>query len=80
MLKLLPLNECLKYTLAHSIIANEKKIRKGTILTKKDLTALEKAGIKKIYVFKNSLNDITEKYAGAFHAPITPKVCGGFMG
>ena len=63
MLKLLPLNECLKYTLAHSIIANEKKIRKGTILKKKDLTALEKAGIKKIYVFKNSLNDIVENSA-----------------
>lgn len=63
MLKLLPLNKSLKQILAHSIIVNGKKIRKGTVLLKKDLAALEKEGLKKIYVFRKSLNDIEENEA-----------------
>ena len=63
MLKLLLLNKSLNYILAHSIIADGKKIRKGTMLSKKDLTTLKKAGFKKIYVFKNSINDIEENDA-----------------
>ena len=63
MLKLLPLNKSLKYILAHSIIADGKKIRKGTILSKKDLAVLKKVGFKEIYVFKTSLNDIKENDA-----------------
>jgi len=63
MFKLLPLNKSLKYILAHSIIADGKKIRKGTMLSKKDLVALKKAGFKEIYVFKTSLNDIKENDA-----------------
>ena len=63
MLKLLPLNKSLKHILAHSMIADGKKIRKGTMLSKKDLAVLNKAGIKKIYVFKNSLNDVEENDA-----------------
>ena len=63
MLKLLLLNKSLNYILAHSIIADGKKIRKGTMLSKKDLAVLKKAGFKKIYVFKKSLNDIEENDA-----------------
>lgn len=63
MLKLLPLNKSLKYKLAHSVIAKGNKIRKGTMLSKKDLVLLEEAGIKKVYVFKKYLNDIEENDA-----------------
>ncbi len=63
MLKILPVKDSIKYKLAHSITAKGRKFKKGKILSKDDVDILYTSGIKKIYVFQESINDVEENIA-----------------
>jgi len=61
-------------TLAHSLIVNGKRIRKGAVLSVSDVKALSKSGVEEIVVARLETGDISEnqaatRLAGAIFAP-----------
>ena len=63
MLKLVLIIDSYKKILAHGINTNKVKLKKGKIISKKDIKLLKDSGKEKIYIFDKSPNQIDENKA-----------------